>query len=488
MEDMEFDTPGILRDILDRMERDFGLNRLSLPSNILEPLHQFSRGFNHDEDSYTSLPTFSVSAKAELLNDADDWWRLPLQRRRKFRSKLFPKHYLKSTRRLDASPDRYSDLDLKDEDSSFDDHTLGKLRGFSDNRRIYTSPKFSDGQYFDGSKRIGESTSIPITISSSLHKDTERGVPVGRSRSVPLQDLQYWSPPRPQSVPSDSSRNLPFTSILDIDRLQKTPEVSQKFDELCSSKNEELKRPTVPDSVLQVGPEIKICNPTANKNRPDIAMTGQTVKNTSIMLESDINRSSNMHCENDGNQSSHDVNGHLRKLLSDFCSDAQRNSLPPVICHKEDLLDKMQKEFRSESLPDIVKCDTRTLNGKVPRFCFRSGENLPWTERQNRIEAALSWLRSELELLRAQDRTLLSQLQRCQETIDVIKKQKSVAAYESDDEEGHWEDWELAEYEKICESDPSSIDKECDSSMDTVISVYELRPVGLPVTDIECSV
>lgn len=384
---MGFDTPGILRDILERMERDFGLNRLSLHSNILTPLHQFSRDFSDDDDDiekYTSLPTFSDSAKAELMNDVDDWWRLPLQRRRKFRSKLFPTFHERTTRSFNMSPDRHPDFDLKNERSSFDDLAFGKHRA---NRRAHTSPKYFDGQHCDANRRTSETTSIPITISSAFNKDTGQRAPsVGRSRSVPLQDLEYLNPPRPRSVPSDIS--FPLSALIDIQQRQKIPEVSQKFDEL-RSKNEEIKRPTVPDSLLPVGPEIKVCNAAHNSNQPDITMTAKSNQNQTANIEG------NKNCENN-NQSGQDVNEHLRKLLSDLCFDAQRNSLPPVICDKGDLFDEMHKEFRSESLPDIVKCDTRTLNGKVPRFSFRSGENLPWSERQQRIEGALSWLRSEL--------------------------------------------------------------------------------------------
>lgn len=49
--------------------------------------------------------------------------------------------------------------------------------------------------------------------------------------------------------------------------------------------------------------------------------------------------------------------------------------------------------------------------------------------------------------LRTQDKELISQLNRCQDTIEAIKKQRT-QFNENDEldeeEEGHWEDWEIA--------------------------------------------
>jgi phosphohistidine phosphatase SixA len=46
------------------------------------------------------------------------------------------------------------------------------------------------------------------------------------------------------------------------------------------------------------------------------------------------------------------------------------------------------------------------------------------------------------------DKVLLSQLKRCHDTIEDLKKQRSQnsphSECEEDDEEGHWEDWEIA--------------------------------------------
>ena len=52
------------------------------------------------------------------------------------------------------------------------------------------------------------------------------------------------------------------------------------------------------------------------------------------------------------------------------------------------------------------------------------------------------------ETMRAQDKELLGQLQRCQETIESIKQQRSLWEEGSEDDldegdEDHWEDWEI---------------------------------------------
>ncbi|XP_067666220.1 uncharacterized protein [Haliotis asinina] len=78
---------------------------------------------------------------------------------------------------------------------------------------------------------------------------------------------------------------------------------------------------------------------------------------------------------------------------------------------------------------------------------------LPWKERKSRIDNALSWLRTELETMRVQDKALLGQLQRCQETIESIKQQRALWEECSEDDldegdEDHWEDWEISEFER----------------------------------------
>ena len=47
--------------------------------------------------------------------------------------------------------------------------------------------------------------------------------------------------------------------------------------------------------------------------------------------------------------------------------------------------------------------------------------------------------------LRTQDKVLTSQFQRCQDSIEQLKKQKAWYEMFSDDEEDdrHWEDWEI---------------------------------------------
>lgn len=53
------------------------------------------------------------------------------------------------------------------------------------------------------------------------------------------------------------------------------------------------------------------------------------------------------------------------------------------------------------------------------------------------------------ETMRVQDKALLGQLQRCQETIESIKQQRALWEECSEDDldegdEDHWEDWEIS--------------------------------------------
>ncbi|XP_052764760.1 uncharacterized protein LOC128206394 [Mya arenaria] len=75
-------------------------------------------------------------------------------------------------------------------------------------------------------------------------------------------------------------------------------------------------------------------------------------------------------------------------------------------------------------------------------------------ERKQRIDQALSWIRGELGVLRTQDRVLMSQFQRCQDSIEELKRQRPWYEVFSDEEEGdeetggNWQDWEIDEFEK----------------------------------------
>ncbi|KAK7469956.1 hypothetical protein BaRGS_00036060, partial [Batillaria attramentaria] len=58
-------------------------------------------------------------------------------------------------------------------------------------------------------------------------------------------------------------------------------------------------------------------------------------------------------------------------------------------------------------------------------------KEVPWKERRSRIDSALSWLRNELESLRAMDTALMTQFRRCQDTIESLKQQRD-AAWDND--------------------------------------------------------
>lgn len=107
----------------------------------------------------------------------------------------------------------------------------------------------------------------------------------------------------------------------------------------------------------------------------------------------------------------------------------------------------------AENLPDVLKGDP---NGPTVRHIpIAMPDKGPgtWSERQGRIEDALKWLRTELVGLRAQDKVLLSQLKQCHDTIEDLKKQRSQNS-DDEEEEGHWEDWEIAEFEKRYAENP----------------------------------
>lgn len=117
-----------------------------------------------------------------------------------------------------------------------------------------------------------------------------------------------------------------------------------------------------------------------------------------------------------------------------------------------------EKQTISDNLPDVLKGDPNGPKVRnIPIAMPDNGDKESWSQRQGRIEDALKWLRSELVGLRAQDKVLLSQLKRCHDTIEDLKKQRSQnpsSDAEEDDEEGHWEDWEIAEFEKRYAENP----------------------------------
>ncbi|XP_025091475.1 uncharacterized protein LOC112562427 isoform X3 [Pomacea canaliculata] len=131
------------------------------------------------------------------------------------------------------------------------------------------------------------------------------------------------------------------------------------------------------------------------------------------------------------------------------------------------ILKMVEKETAGEVLDPMLK----SANGQPPRLDSRN--DVPWSERRSRIDSALSWLRNELESLRAMDATLVTQFRRCQETIETLKQQRDAVwdgegsdwgwgygcggdGSEFDEDEEAWEDWEIAEFEKKWAEDPNA--------------------------------
>ncbi|KAH3897099.1 uncharacterized protein LOC127864539 [Dreissena polymorpha] len=133
--------------------------------------------------------------------------------------------------------------------------------------------------------------------------------------------------------------------------------------------------------------------------------------------------------------------------------------------------DRMTESESMQSLPSDVSTDDivdfdRTLSlpdvtqGPDGRFRVRGqpgggGDTRKDLERKERIDKALSWIRSELGVLRTQDKVLMSQFQRCNDSIEELKRQRPWYEVFSDEEEGeedagskHWHDWEIEEFDR----------------------------------------
>ncbi|KAK6960274.1 flocculation protein FLO11 [Biomphalaria glabrata] len=89
-------------------------------------------------------------------------------------------------------------------------------------------------------------------------------------------------------------------------------------------------------------------------------------------------------------------------------------------------------------------------NAHVINTSAEKVKDVVWNERKSRIDAALSWLKTELATLREMDNTLISHFKKCQETIDALKTQRDV--WEGLSEEGedgdYWDDFEICEFNK----------------------------------------
>lgn len=110
-----------------------------------------------------------------------------------------------------------------------------------------------------------------------------------------------------------------------------------------------------------------------------------------------------------------------------------------------------EEEFRARSLPNIANSEGRTSHRQYADETSMDDRE-QWNDRRKRIDKALTWIRSELGVLRTQDKVLMSQFQRCQDSIEELKKQRPWYEVFSDDEEDedgkHWEDWEIEEFDK----------------------------------------
>lgn len=125
------------------------------------------------------------------------------------------------------------------------------------------------------------------------------------------------------------------------------------------------------------------------------------------------------------------------------------HSLPPA-------LNKSKEEYANNnlinggtSLPDIAD-----RKGSTELESKETAEH--WNKRRSRIDKALSWIRTELGVLRTQDKVLMSQFQKCQDSIEQLKKQRPWYEIYSDDEEEdekHWEDWEIDDFDRAYQAE-----------------------------------
>ncbi|XP_059144550.1 mucin-2-like [Physella acuta] len=87
---------------------------------------------------------------------------------------------------------------------------------------------------------------------------------------------------------------------------------------------------------------------------------------------------------------------------------------------------------------------------KVSSNSDSTAKDVKWNASKERIDAALSWLKTELASLRDMDNTLIAQFKRCHETIDTLKTQRE--GWEGLSEEGedgeYWDDYEISEFNR----------------------------------------
>ncbi|KAK3580017.1 hypothetical protein CHS0354_030916 [Potamilus streckersoni] len=133
-----------------------------------------------------------------------------------------------------------------------------------------------------------------------------------------------------------------------------------------------------------------------------------------------------------------------------------KSSMPPVKEAKEitGVRNDAKEESHSQSLHEIGRGNTQRDSRRCDlRTDLKSDDKAAWEQRRQRIDKALSWIRSEMNVLRTQDKVLMSQFQRCQESIEQLKQQRpwlSDNYSDDEDDERHWEDWEIEEFDRRC--------------------------------------
>ncbi|XP_069106738.1 uncharacterized protein [Argopecten irradians] len=147
----------------------------------------------------------------------------------------------------------------------------------------------------------------------------------------------------------------------------------------------------------------------------------------------------------------------LSDRMNEFDGESNSSLLPTSPLSPRSPIDLSSPNLPNPPSYELSRNICKSDPGGLPATNSLKQDREAWEERTNRIQDALKWLRSELGSLRAQDKALLSSLSRCQDTIEDIKRQRTVLnendeddLEEDEDEEDHWEDWEIAEFDRQC--------------------------------------
>ncbi|KAK6186861.1 hypothetical protein SNE40_006126 [Patella caerulea] len=127
--------------------------------------------------------------------------------------------------------------------------------------------------------------------------------------------------------------------------------------------------------------------------------------------------------------------------------------------------------MRPVSIPIFIERQWEPIKVNIPPPQPLDGATYTsWRDRKKNIDDALSWLRTELSNLKIQDQQILGQLRRCQDTIENLKIQKNtwhdgdMSEDDLDEDEGHWEDWEISEFDRAFDksiNECKDLEKEC---------------------------